>query len=119
LLGCFIVDGEARSQEPTKRQRRWNTGKIDIDVKAASPKMPMTESVKEETPSEVKETASSFAALPPTVPVSSSTPKSASVLERTAITRPTLSRSDASFNGEAQKTRVGEFFLCGLLFTFS
>jgi hypothetical protein len=32
------------------------------------------------------------------------------VLERTAITRPTLSRSDASFNGEAQKTRVGEFF---------
>jgi hypothetical protein len=41
------------------------------------------------------------------------------VLERTAITRPTLSRSDASFNGEAQKTRVGEFFLCGLLFTFS
>ncbi|CAM6045716.1 unnamed protein product [Sphagnum compactum] len=99
-------DGEARSQEPTKRQRRWNTGKIDIDVKAASPKLPMTESVKEETPAEVKETASSFAALP-TVPVSSSTtPKSASGLERTAITRPTLSRSDASFNGEAQKTRV-------------
>jgi apoptotic chromatin condensation inducer in the nucleus len=107
LLACFIVDGEAKSQEPTKRQRRWNTGKIDIDVKAASPKMPMTEYVKEETPSEVKETASSFAALPPTVPVSSSsTPKSASVLERTAITRPTLSRSDTSFNGEAQKTRV-------------
>jgi len=100
-------DGEARSQEPTKRQRRWNTGKIDIDVKAALPKMPMTESVKEEIPSEVKETASSFAALPPTVPVSSSsTPKGASGFERTAITRPTLSRSDASFNGEAQKTRV-------------
>ncbi|CAM6043949.1 unnamed protein product [Sphagnum compactum] len=91
--------------EPSKRQRRWNTGKNDIDVKAP-PKVLQTESVKEETSSEVKETAApSLATLPLAVPASS-TPKSASGLERVAISRPALSRSDVPANGETQKTRV-------------
>ncbi|CAN5966976.1 unnamed protein product [Sphagnum jensenii] len=91
--------------EPSKRQRRWNTGKNDIDVKAP-PKVLQTESVKEETSSEVKETAApSLATLPLAVPASS-TPKSASGLERVAISRPALSRSDVPVNGETQKTRV-------------
>ncbi|CAK9872212.1 unnamed protein product [Sphagnum jensenii] len=98
-------DGEGRLQEPSKRQRRWNTGKNDIDVKAP-PKVLQTESVKEETSSEVKETAApSLATLPLAVPASS-TPKSASGLERVAISRPALSRSDVPVNGETQKTRV-------------
>ncbi|CAM6008605.1 unnamed protein product [Sphagnum balticum] len=98
-------DGEGRLQEPSKRQRRWNTGKNDIDVKAP-PKVLQTESVKEETSSEVKETsAPSLATLPLAVPASS-TPKSASGLERVAISRLALSRSDVPVNGETQKTRV-------------
>lgn len=109
-FGCmFTVDGEGRLQEPSKRQRRWNTGKNDIDVKAP-PKVLQTESVKEETSSEVKETAApSLATLPLAVPASS-TPKSASGLERVAISRPAVSRSDVPVNGETQKTRVGAFF---------
>ncbi len=109
-FGCmFTVDGEGRLQEPSKRQRRWSTGKNDIDVKAP-PKVLQTELVKEETSSEVKETAApSLATLPLAVPASS-TPKSTSGLERVAISRPALSRSDVPVNGETQKTRVGAFF---------
>jgi apoptotic chromatin condensation inducer in the nucleus len=105
-FGCmFTVDGEGRLQEPSKRQRRWNTEKNDIDVKAP-PKVLQTESVKEETSSEVKETAApSLVTLPLAVPASS-TPKSASGLDRVAISRPALSRSDVPVNGETQKTRV-------------
>ncbi|CAM6069097.1 unnamed protein product [Sphagnum tenellum] len=100
------ADPELKAKdEPSKRQRRWNTGKNDIDVKAP-PKVLQTESVKEETSSEVKETAApSLATLPLAVPASS-TPKSASGLERVAISRPALSRSDVPVNGETQKTRV-------------
>lgn len=82
-------DGELTALEPTKR-RRWNSGKGEEDPKS---------SVKDVQPLEVQESA-------PSVPSAKVlTPKSAPP-EKVAVTRTAPTRTEATVNGEGQKTRT-------------
>lgn len=84
-------DGELTALEPTKR-RRWNSGKGEEDSKS---------SVKDVQPLEVQESA-------PSVPSAKVlTPKSAPP-EKVAVTRTAPLRTEATVNGEGQKTRTGK-----------
>lgn len=89
------MDGELAALEPTKR-RRWNSAKGEEDSKSV---------VKDIQPLELQEPVPSSNA-----PVQSAkilTPKSAPP-EKVAVTRTAPTRTEATVNGEGQKTRVGK-----------
>lgn len=89
------VDGELTTLEPTKR-RRWNSSKGEEDSKSAG---------KDVQPLELQEPVPSSTAPVPSAKVL--TPKSAPP-EKVAVTRTAPTRTEATVNGESQKTRVGK-----------
>eukprot|EP00246_Nothoceros_aenigmaticus_P015961 TRINITY_DN6952_c0_g2_i1.p1 TRINITY_DN6952_c0_g2~~TRINITY_DN6952_c0_g2_i1.p1 ORF type:complete len:713 (-),score=179.42 TRINITY_DN6952_c0_g2_i1:586-2724(-) len=97
-------DPESRHLEPTKRQRRWNSGKNLTDKDAN-----LTEPSKEVVPPEVRD--SSVPSLSTTstggIP-GSNTPKASANTERvpTSKSLQPVSKADVTVNGESPKQRV-------------
>lgn len=109
---AYRIDADARQLEPTKRQRRWNSGRSlnEADAKSAS-KPAESQALKEIVPSEVEENPGpSVATLSAVNLPGMAIPRMAANAERcvSGKLQPAGVKTDVTGNGENPKLRVGK-----------
>lgn len=104
---------ELKQQEPTKRQRRWNSDKsIEVSAEVSAPKVITTDPFKETVAPEGRAGTQAPVVGPSPSTTAASTPKASAPstsFDKPAPSRPVLARADIAVNGEVEKKGVGEF----------